>query len=111
MMNHLHCKQILTSPIKRDENKDSPPKKKPRITENYFKKWIQNMNYIYNNIYENKESLNIYENKNLSINNIFHLFLFQMNFETKKILNIDIHLTLSIFLSKSSIKIISLYDL
>ncbi len=84
MMNHLQFKQILTSPIKRDENKDSPPKKKARITENYFKKWIQNMNYIYNNIYENKDSLNIYENKNISINDMFHLFLFQMNFEQKK---------------------------
>ncbi len=102
IMNNYQFKNILGSPTfiyQRNKYKDlnnSPIKKKRRITEKYFKSWIQSMNNIYQNIYDDtNESLNIYENKNISINDIFHLFLIQMNFESKKVLNIDLDLCIT----------------
>ncbi len=80
----------------------SPLRKKRRVTNKYFKDWIISMNNIYDNIYENdNQSLNIYENRNISINDMFHLFLIQMNFESKKVLNIDFDLS-TLFGSKIS---------
>ncbi len=92
--NHFKSSDLLFQEEKK--NKESPPKKKRRITEKYFKNWIQSMNYIYDNIYSDvNQSLNIYENKNISINDMFHLFLIQMNFESKKVLNIDFDLSIT----------------
>ncbi len=92
-------KKILGSPVlvKPDINisESSPVKKKRRVTENYFKKWIQHMTQIYDNIYSDNGDYNIYLNKKISIHDMFHLFLIQMNFESKKVLNIDLTLSLS----------------
>ena len=54
-------------------------KKRRRVTEKYFKSWVQTMNHIY-------------ENKSISIDDMFHLFLIQMKFESKKILKINFNL-------------------
>jgi hypothetical protein len=82
--------------LKLDLEAEFPLKKKPRITEKYFKNWIHSMNNIYINLFDNinqNRSLNIYQNKDISINDFFHLFLIQMNFESKKILNVDFNLS------------------
>ncbi len=80
---------------------NSPLLKKKRITKKYFKKWIYSMNNIYINLLNNKENknLNIYQNKDISINDFFYLFLIQMNFESQKVLNIDFNLS-TVFGSK-----------
>ncbi len=92
-------KKILGSPVlvkpDIDISERSPVKKKRRVTENYFKKWIQHMTQIYDNIYSDNGDYNIYLNKKISIHDMFHLFLIQMNFESKKVLNIDLTLSLS----------------
>ena len=109
-LNNIQFRNILTSPIfiyRKPKNElsfsqikensltddKSPVKKKRRITDKYFKNWIQSMNSIYKNIYHD-QSLNIYENKIISINDMFHLFLIQMNFESKRVLKINLHLTI-----------------
>lgn len=112
-MNNSQFKQLLSCPDKRakyenifihsfqekrelilSNNENSPLKKKLRITEKYFKNWIQNMNHIYDNIYnDDNQNLNIYTNNNISIDDMFHLFLIQMNFESKRVLNIDLDLS------------------
>ncbi len=64
------------------------PIKKRRITEKYFKSWFKSMKNIYDNMYQDN-LYNIYINKSITIDDMFHLFLIQMNFESKKVLNID----------------------
>ncbi len=96
IMDDTQFRRILASPLFMNKNikneleinDKSPVKKKRRITEKYFKSWIKSMNSVYDNIYEDK-TFNIYENTNISIDDMFYLFLIQMNFESKKILNID----------------------
>lgn len=74
-------------------NEKSQLKKKHRITEKYFKIWIKSMTNIYDNLCTDvNESLNIYENKNISIQDMFHLFLIQLKFESKRVLNINFNL-------------------
>lgn len=83
-------KMMLGSPYKRMSEK-SPLKKKHRITKKYFKNWIKSMTNIYTDV---NESLNIYENKNISIQDMFHLFLIQIKFESKRVLNINFNLSI-----------------
>ncbi len=126
VLNNAHFKEVLGSPTfknydlkKRNQvatlshvthvkKESSPPKKKIRITENYFKKWIQHMNQIYDNIYSNSnDDYNIYSNKNITIHDMFHLFLIQMNFESKKVLNVDLYLSLKFGTTITNLDIIS----
>ncbi len=91
-----------------NENEKSPVKKKQRITEKYFKNWIKSMNDIYDTIYSDvNQNLNIYENRDISIQDMFHLFLIQMNFESKRILNIDFNLSITFGTSVTNLDFIS----